>query len=98
MAVWLSQKGKKVTDRRVMAQTYFACMLVGVSLMHVRFDYFYRDYFLETIDHMTTRLTGFCASHPTPSFGPGQRYLSKGCHLLAPRRGKGPPRVEWITP
>jgi hypothetical protein len=43
-----------------------------------------------------TVLANFSASHPTLSFGPGQRFASKGCYMLPP--GAGQEDAEWIVP
>jgi hypothetical protein len=97
---WLDHRDIPVTDERAMAQTFFACMVVGEALMHVRYDYFYRDYFLEVIDHFYS-IMQFSSSHATPSFGPGQRYISKGCYVvdLARATDDAPfAAAEWIVP
>ncbi len=79
---WLKNKGIEIRQPKLQAQTYFACMVLGEALMHVRFGYYYREFILETIEHLPSRMGIFCATHPAPSFGPGQRYLSKGCYLV----------------
>lgn len=97
---WLEHRGVAVDDERTLAQTYFACMVVGEALMHIRYDYFYRDYFLELIDHFYS-IMQLSSAHSTPSFGPGQRYISKGCYVvdLARATEEAPfARAEWIVP
>ena len=99
-SAWMSNRGIEIRNPRLQAQTYFACMLAGEALMHVKFDYFYRDFFLEGIDHMSS-VAGFCASHPNPSFGPGQRYISKGSYVLSPTVGEArdaEATATWIVP
>ncbi len=61
-------------------------------------DYVYRDYFLEQIesssDISTTPIT-----YPRLSFGPGQRYASKGCYIVQLSEGPNPElvkRSEWV--
>jgi hypothetical protein len=93
--VWLKSRNLDVRDELIQAQTYFACVLAGEGLMHVKYDYFYRDFFLESVDHMTV-LANLSASHPTLSFGPGQRFASKGCYMLPP--GREVADAEWIVP
>ena len=59
--------------------------------------YFFRDRFLEVIDMMQDDT--MTALYPRLSFGPGQRYISKGCYII--QLGEGPePKVvnasEWV--
>jgi len=102
--VWLDSREIEIRARRVQAQTYFACMLLGEALMHIKYDYFFRDYLIESIDHMTV-LSKLSIAHPSPSFGPGQRFISKGCYLLAPTAAAADgttdgeqDAVRWIVP
>jgi len=98
--VWLESRGIEIRDPRIQAQTYFVCMLLGEALMHVKYDYFFRDYLIESIDHMTV-LSKFSIAHPSPSFGPGQRFISKGCYVLAPAgtaADGAEDAVTWIVP
>lgn len=79
-----------------MAQTYYACLVAGEGLMHIRW-FFYRDYFLDAIDHLSGA-EAFSSFYPRLSFGPGQRYLSKGCYIL--KLGAGDQLVQdssWIS-
>jgi hypothetical protein len=97
--VWLQRRGVTATDERLVAQTFFACLVVSDALMHITQDYFYRDYFLEFVDHLDTAAR-FSIAHPSPSFGPGQRYLSKGCYIvdLARDDRQAVRDAEWIVP
>jgi len=88
---WLRSRGLEVRDRRLQAQTFYACMLTNEALMHVRFDMYYRDFFVEAVDHMTG-IADFSVAYPFPSFGPGQRFLSKGCYVLHADS------ADWIVP
>jgi hypothetical protein len=97
---WLNVRGIEGGDDRLLAQTYFACMIVGEALMHIRHDYFFREYFIEAIDHFAGA-SRFSVSLPRPSFGPGQRFLSKGCYVVEPRNesaGDAPETARWIVP
>jgi hypothetical protein len=73
-------------------------MLVTKAIFMLK-GYFNRDRFLEVIDMMKDELT--VALYPRLSFGPGQRYLSKGCYIVT--LGEGPkPKVvavsDWVNP
>ena len=58
--------------------------------------YFYRDYMLDLID-----CGMFMGSSPFEriSFGTGQRYASKGCHIVQLSKGARPELVrksDWV--
>ena len=57
---------------------------------------FYRDYFLEMIDMMSDQ-NYTIPKYPNLSFGPGQRFASKGCYIVQ-IKGQDPFRFERITP
>ena len=58
----------------------------------------YRDYFLDLFDMLEDQ-TGYGVGYPRLSFGPGQRYASKGCYIVALTEGPQPQLVkksEWV--
>jgi len=58
----------------------------------------YRDYFLDLFDMMEDQ-TGYGVRYPRLSFGPGQRYASKGCYIVSLTRGPEPELIkesDWI--
>jgi hypothetical protein len=94
---WLRDQGLPPVDgprRRVVDQTFFALFVLNEGLIHVKKN-FYRDYLYEVMDHFSG-LEGWSAFYPRLSFGPGQRYVSKGCYLVP--LGGDPKRAEWIVP
>ena len=94
---WLKHRGVEIRDARIQAQTYFACKVVRQAVKHIKYDYFYRDYFLESIDHLT-EVSRLSILHPDPSFGPGQRYLSKGSYVLELGEAARTLDPQWIVP
>ncbi|MBV5341848.1 MAG: ABC transporter substrate-binding protein [Deltaproteobacteria bacterium] len=64
-------------------------------MMHVRRNY-YRDYLLDVIDMMAdTKSLAF----ERVSFGPGQRYISKGCYIIKLSPGDKPNLIresDWV--
>jgi hypothetical protein len=92
-SAWAERRGVAVTDARLQEQTLFACMLFGEAMSHIK-DNFDREYLLERIDH-GGNMAALSAHYPRLSFGPGQRYLSKGAYLV-PLAPAGHP--EWIVP
>lgn len=93
---WLSDQRLPRAEgslRRVVDQTFFALFALNEGLTHVRKNFF-RDYLYEVMDHFSG-LEGWSSFYPRLSFGPGQRYLSKGCYVVSLR---DPGRAEWIVP
>lgn len=78
---------------RVEEQTWFACRLFGDALLHVS-RWLDREYLFETLDHVSGPAAQ-SATYPHLSFGPGQRYTSKGVYSV-PVVPLGEPR--WIVP
>jgi len=70
---------------------------VFVQLLTEMKDNFYRDYFLDVL--------GMLQDMDAPlyerlSFGPGQRYASKGCYVVQLSTGKNPTYIkknDWVT-
>ena len=91
---WLRVKGLPLTNPRLQARMYFLGWMLSGVLAEMR-NYFYRDYFLEAVD-MTNDQTVVTGGYPRLSFGPGQRYASKGCYVV--RLGEGPtPELQPVS-
>ena len=94
---WLRGNKIPVTDIRIQAKMYFISSLLTTPLTMMKSNY-YRDYLLERIDMMEDQ-TYTIGVYPRLSFGPGQRYASKGCYIV--QLGKGPqpelvPKSNWV--
>ena len=76
---WLKIRGITETNLDIQAKMYFLGWMLPGALKHMRSE-FYRDYFLEGYDMMLEQ-TYAVAVYPRLSFGPGQRYASKGCYI-----------------
>jgi len=66
------------------------------TLMHVRRNY-YRDYLFDVIGMFSDRPS---LDFERLSFGPGQRYMSKGCYIVQLTSGSKPEFVrksDWVT-
>jgi hypothetical protein len=94
---WLKIRNIPVTNIDIQSKMYFlGWMLTGVTRMMS--DDFYRDYFLDTFDMMHDE-TYAIATYPRVSFGPGQRYASKGCFVVKLSNGPQPELVPvsgWV--
>ncbi|MBI5014329.1 MAG: amino acid ABC transporter substrate-binding protein [Deltaproteobacteria bacterium] len=90
--------GKKLDafDPRVLRQSYLAGELLGKALREMRGEY-YRDFLLDTIGMMADM---YYPLYERVSFGPGQRYASKGCFIVQLGKGEKPQlerRSEWAA-
>lgn len=97
--LWLRAKKIEITDERVQANTYLAAMVTGDAIAHI-LDQFYRDYFIERVEHMVNRSL-VTSVYPHLSLGPGQRFASKGAYLVKFSRQKDmavEPVTDWIVP
>jgi Cytochrome c len=96
---WLQNRNIPLVNLKIQDQTYFASLILGEGIMHVK-RYFYRDYLLDSIDH-AEGMAIFSAYYPRLSFGPGQRYLAKGCYILELKNQNDEVIINnstWIVP
>lgn len=84
-----------VNDDRISQQTFSLTQLLAMAVMEIKGNY-YRDHFLDVI--------GMSMDLVVPlferlSFGPGQRYASKGCYIVQLGNGAKPELVkksDWV--
>jgi hypothetical protein len=82
----------------IQAKTIFDVMLVTKAIFMLK-GYFNRDRFLEVVDMM--RDETMVSLYTSLSFGPGQRYLSKGCYIVQLTDGPAPKLrgvSDWVIP
>jgi len=95
---WLKAKGLEVTNYAIQARIYFLGWTL-TELVHMMRDDFYRDYFLDLADMMRDETYSVASIYPRLSFGPGQRYASKGCYVVQ-LDDSDPPKLvkrsEWV--
>ena len=83
-------------DAKVLRQAYITNELLAKALKDMRGEY-YRDFFLDTIDMMED---AYYPLYERVSFGPGQRYISKGCFIVQLGKGENPQlerRSDWVV-
>jgi hypothetical protein len=77
---WLKVRGIPATNLAIQSKMYFLGWMLADAMKYMRGE-FYRDYFMESFDMMTDQDAAI-AVFPRLSFGPGQRYASKGCYIV----------------
>jgi hypothetical protein len=88
----------KFGDRRIASRTGTALSQVSSQALSKLSDKLYRDYLLDIIGMMMDQVV---LDYERLSFGPGQRYASRGCYILQLGKGSSPALVtksEWIIP
>lgn len=91
----LAGKNPNKYDSVIIRQAYIAQEVLGQALMMMRGEY-YRDFLLDTIGMMEDM---HYPLYERVSFGPGQRYASKGCFVVQVGKGDQPKlekRSEWV--
>jgi hypothetical protein len=94
---WLKARKIPATDPEIQAKMYFLGWMLPGALSYMRSE-FYRDYFLEGFDMMTDQDYAI-PIYPRLTFGPGQRYASKGCYVVRLGPGEQPDLVklsDWV--
>ena len=90
-------RGQRLSDYnpQVLKKAYIANEVLGDALMEMRSEY-YRDFLLDTIGMMED---AYLPLYDRLTFGPGQRYASKGCYIVQLGSGDKPQlerRSEWL--
>lgn len=95
---WLHIRKIPVTNLDIQSQMYFLGWMLPGAVSHMRSEFF-RDYFMESFDMMRDQDYSI-AVFPRLTFGPGQRYASKGCYVVQLSEGEQPKllkKSEWVT-
>ena len=96
---WFRSQGVADDHERTRLNAYLTLSLTEHALERM-VDHFSRDYFLECVEHELESMEN-PGVFPRLSLGPGQRYASKGCYIVAPARDR-PGDLEaisgWIVP
>ena len=95
---WLQAKKLPITNFETQSKMYLLGWMLSGMVKMMRDD-FYRDHFFDLIDMMRDQYYSI-AVYPRLSFGPGQRYASKGCYVVQLTRGPEPKlekRSNWVV-
>jgi len=93
---WMKYKKIPVTNMAVSSKAFFLTRMVSTVLSNLRED-FYRDYFLDLFDVQGEQT--MIVTYPRVTFGPGQRYASKGCYIVTLTKGPQPKifsQTDWV--
>ncbi|GAM10065.1 hypothetical protein OR1_02352 [Geobacter sp. OR-1] len=93
--VLLLGKLKHKDEKRIASRTFSMIHIFLQGLKELKLDY-YRDTLLDVISMMPDQ---YLPDFERYSFGPGQRYASKGCYIV--QLGKGPnanliKKSDWV--
>lgn len=95
---WLELRKLPLTDFTIQAKMYFLGWMLPGSIKNIRSEFF-REYFLEGYDMMIDQDYSI-AVYPRLTFGPAQRYASKGCYIAKLKKGSSSdlvPVSDWVT-
>ncbi|HBG05629.1 MAG: hypothetical protein A2075_12875 [Geobacteraceae bacterium GWC2_58_44] len=84
-------------DRRIASRTTTMLRQATLRGLNLLYDNLYRDHLL---DVMSMQMDLTVRDYERFSFGPGQRYASKGCYIIQLGPGADPPllpRSEWVV-
>jgi hypothetical protein len=97
---WMLAQRLEITDPKLQYQTYYSMTLAEFALDQI-LDDFYRDYFIEAIEHLAENNLNV-GSFPSLALGPGQRFASKGAYIVQVEQQVEGERIktlsEWIVP
>jgi len=83
-------------DRRIVSRSTTMLRQATLRGLNLLYDNLYRDHLL---DIMSTQMDLIVRDYERFSFGPGQRYASKGCYIIQLGPGANPallPKSEWV--
>lgn len=94
---WMKMKKIPVTNLAISSDVYFFTRLLSRTLLDMGAD-LHRDFFLDLLDSAPDQANS-SLRYPRLSFGPGQRYASKGCYVVTLTKGEDPKPVkksDWV--
>ncbi len=96
---WFRVRHVPVVAERVQTDTYLSCVILSETLGHM-LDSFVRDYLVERMEMMLSHrlVNGY---YPRLGLAPGQRFASKGGHIVHFAGPEGPTLVAdtaWVVP
>jgi hypothetical protein len=91
----------QITDRRVPGKAATLYPVLNELFPSLE-SYYFRDYMFDIIDAsmINWRMPAVLPTYERISFGPGQRYASKGCYIVQLSKGDRPELVrktDWVV-
>jgi len=83
-------------EKRISSRTLTMLIQSVYQGLNLLYDNLYRDYLLDLLSMQMDRIV---RDYERISFGPGQRYVSKGCYIIQLGPGAEPaliPKSEWV--
>lgn len=97
--IWMHNKNIPLVNEALQVNTQFAMTVLSDGIGHIM-DSFSRDYFVERVEHVVTQ-TPMPSLYQSVSLGPGQRFASKGGHVVEMEPGERTSLKDlsgWIVP
>jgi hypothetical protein len=95
--IWAKTRDVDITHSRIQSEAFFACLALRHAVKHVG-RFFVREFVLDVLDH-SQNLSAYVPYYERPTFGPGQRFLSKGGYVLPVEQGRPVTAdAEWLLP
>ena len=97
VTAWMKMKKIPETNLAISSDVYFFTRLLSRTLLDMGSD-LHRDFLLDLLDGAPDQANS-SLRYPRLSFGPGQRYASKGCYVVTLTRGENPKPVkksDWV--
>lgn len=94
---WLKFRKLTVSNMKIASQAVLLKSVLSDALYNIAGEY-YRDFFIDTLDMSRDQLQT-SITYPVLTFGPGQRYASKGCYVTTITKGDKPKLVrqsDWV--
>ncbi|MES2295482.1 MAG: c-type cytochrome [Pseudomonadota bacterium] len=96
---WMRSRGMDIAYPRLQFDTYFAMTMLQFGMEEI-IGVFSRDYFMESLEHLAESNLN-PGTYPSMSLGPGQRFASRGAHIVRLTGNKDSviaPLSAWIVP
>ncbi|MFZ4856357.1 MAG: ABC transporter substrate-binding protein [Desulfuromonadaceae bacterium] len=96
LKVPITASARNFGDRRIASRSNTMLQQATLQGLNLIYDNLYRDHLL---DVMSMQMDVMVQDYERLSFGPGQRYVSKGCYIIQLGPGDDPPllpRSEWV--